>query len=125
MTPIRFLADENIDGPIVRQLQSDGHDVLWIAELAPGAQDDHVLLTANETGRVLVTSDHDFGELVIRLGRLTSGVVLVRLEGLSTLLKAALLSRAIATHATELAGAFTVVEPHRIRIRPIVGPTLP
>ena len=29
---MRFLADENMPGPVVAALRADGHDVLWIKE---------------------------------------------------------------------------------------------
>jgi predicted nuclease of predicted toxin-antitoxin system len=54
-----------------------------------------VLELANSDGRVLVTTDKDFGELVFRLRRVAFGVLLVR-----------------------LAGAFTVLTPSFVRIRP-------
>ena len=40
---MKFLADENIDRQIVRALRKAGHDVVYIAELDPGINDDQVL----------------------------------------------------------------------------------
>jgi len=40
---MRFLADENVPGPAVGALRRHGHDVLWIKELMPGAEDPVVL----------------------------------------------------------------------------------
>ena len=41
-----------------------GHDVLSARETAPRASDEALLALANEEGRVLITEDKDFGELV-------------------------------------------------------------
>jgi hypothetical protein len=78
---VRFLADEGAESQVVARLRSDGHDIDYIAELAPGITDDDVLDRANSAGRLLVTVDKDFGELVFRLERVTSGVLPVRLSG--------------------------------------------
>lgn len=53
----------------------------------PGISDDIVLELANSEGVLLLTADKDFGELVFRLRRVSSGVVLVRLAGLSPIKK--------------------------------------
>jgi len=65
-----------------------------------------------------VTVDKDFGELVFRLRRTTSGVLLLRLSGLSSNDKAAVVAAAARDHAHEMLGAFTVISPGAIRIRP-------
>ena len=114
---IAFIADENVDAPIVKRLRGDGHDVVSVAELAPGIDDDQVLQLANDQQRILLTSDHDFGELVFRLGRSTSGIVLLRLHGLTADRKADITSASIRAHATKLARNFTVIAPDSIRIR--------
>jgi hypothetical protein len=33
---MNFLADESVDQPVVERLRVDGHDVLAVAEMAPG-----------------------------------------------------------------------------------------
>lgn len=112
-----LLADENVDRAIVDRLRIDGFDVVWIAETAPAAEDEHVLALATADARVLVTSDKDFGELVFRQGRANAGVVLIRLPGLSPADKADVVARALAAHSRELAGAFTVITSGLVRIR--------
>jgi hypothetical protein len=37
---MNLLADENIPASIVRALQDDGHDVVWIRSEAPGISDE-------------------------------------------------------------------------------------
>lgn len=116
---MNFLADENIDRQIVEHLRQDGHFVWYVAEMEPGISDDLVLDLANQEGALLLTSDKDFGELVFRLRRIASGVVLIRLSGLSITSKAEILTRVINQRTNELLGAFTVVTPTAIRIRKI------
>ncbi len=73
------------------------------------------LAVANQA--VLLTSDKDFGELVYRQGLATTGVVLIRLAGLSASRKADLTSLALTKHSAGLAGCFTVLRPGNIRLR--------
>ncbi len=75
---MRFVADEGVEARIVERLRFEGHDVDYVAELAPGITDDEVLDLSNAGQRVLITVDKDFGELVFRLRRLAAGVLLLR-----------------------------------------------
>jgi len=114
---MNLLADEGIDRSIVARLRHEGHDVISVAELAPSITDDEVLQRANDEGALLITADRDFGELVFRLGRVHTGVVLLRLSGLPTPAKADVVSEAFRDHAGEFAGAFSLISPGIVRIR--------
>ena len=103
-------------------LRTDCHATVYIAELSPSVTDDQVLDEANARSALLVTADKDFGELVYRLGRIHTGIVLIRLAGLSTSAKADIVSELFRDHAAELTGAFCVIAPGSIRIRQISNP---
>ncbi len=45
--PMKLLADESVDRPIVERLRDDGHEVVYVAELSPSIGDDEVLQKAN------------------------------------------------------------------------------
>lgn len=114
---MNFLADEGIDKHIVDRLRQDGHNVVYIAEEAPGITDDVILDMANQQFALLLTRDKDFGELVYRLNRVTQGVILARLDGVLSETKANIVSIAVTTHGLEMVNAFTVISPGNIRIR--------
>lgn len=114
---MKFLADESVDRQVVDQLRIDGHEVWYVSEMEPGIPDDLVLSRANQEMAILVTADKDFGELVFRQKRISMGVILTRLAGLSPGQKAELVSAAISQHIPELESAFTVIVPGSIRIR--------
>jgi predicted nuclease of predicted toxin-antitoxin system len=65
----------------------------------------------------LVTADKDFGELVFRLHKAAHGVVLVRLAGLSPLLKGQIVADALRVHGEEMLRGFSVITPGGVRIR--------
>jgi predicted nuclease of predicted toxin-antitoxin system len=112
-----LVADESVDRPIVERLRRDGHDTLYVAELSPSITDDEVLREANSRKALLLTEDKDFGELVYRLGRVHTGVVLIRLAGLQLSSKAEMVAKVLQVHAAELPGAFSVITPGAVRIR--------
>jgi predicted nuclease of predicted toxin-antitoxin system len=111
-----FLADENLDFPIIDALRNEGYDILSISELSPSIEDNEVLKIANHENRILLTSDKDFGELVFRLKLISSGIVLFRIPELSNKEKAALAVKCIEEFQAELQGSFSVVTQNKIRI---------
>jgi predicted nuclease of predicted toxin-antitoxin system len=114
---VNLLADESVDRQIVDRLRRAGHKVRYVAEMEPGIPDDIVLNPANQEADVLLTADKDFGELVFRQGRLMSGILLVRLAGLSPARKAGIAASAVNQHSPELPSAFAVLTPGSFRIR--------
>ena len=61
---IRFLADESCDFCIVRELRSNGYDVLAVSEEFASASHLLVLRRAVDEKRILLTEDKDFGEWI-------------------------------------------------------------
>ena len=114
---MRLLADESVDFPIVALLRENAHDVIFVAELAPGISDAEVLHRAVEEKRLLIAADKDFGDLVFREKQPTEGVVLIRLAGLAPTEKATLVVQVFQEHAEDIIGAFTVITPRMVRIR--------
>jgi len=114
---MKFIADENVDRQVVERLREAGHLVSYVAEIDPGTSDEDVLAIANREAALLLTADRDFGELIFRQRHVTTGVVLVRLGGQTQTKKAEIITSALRKHDVELIGAFTVITPHRIRIR--------
>lgn len=115
---MNLLADESVDGPIVEALRQSGHTVAYVAEFTPGIADEEVLREANRLEALLITADKDFGDLVFRRRLVHSGVVLLRLSGMSNGQKADLVAAVFRDRASELQSSFSVVSQHQVRIRP-------
>jgi predicted nuclease of predicted toxin-antitoxin system len=114
---LKIVADESVEGRVVAKLREGGHSVIYIAELHPGITDDDVLNIAETEADLLLTSDKDFGDITFLQRKSKVGIVLARLQTLSSEQKAHILSSVIDEHADELSGAFTVVTPSSVRIR--------
>jgi predicted nuclease of predicted toxin-antitoxin system len=74
---------------------------------------------ANADGRVLVTEDRDFGELVVRQRLGVAGVLLLELDRLANSAEADRLADVVSRHADKLLGSLVVIEPARVRLRPV------
>ena len=61
---LKFLADVNIEEPIVALLRTKGFDVKWVPEFNPVLDDAALLRIAQTEKRILLTNDKDFGELI-------------------------------------------------------------
>jgi hypothetical protein len=61
-----LLADENVSRLIVERLRAAGFDAKSIGATSAGASDNVVLAIATGEGRILITEDRDFGEMVVR-----------------------------------------------------------
>ena len=113
---MRLLLDTCIWGGARRELQVQGHDVIWAGEWPEDPGDDEILERAYREARVLVTLDKDFGELAIVRGMPHAGII--RLVNLGTSQQAVTCLRVIRIHEDDLkAGAIITAEPNRLRIR--------
>jgi hypothetical protein len=114
---LKLLADECCDRALLHTLVALGHDVLDVADLAPGSSDDDVLALAVTSGRLLFTEDRNFGELVFAGQGASDGVRYVRFPGNARQARLRLVPEFIAEHGHALPGAFTVLTPSGARIR--------
>ncbi len=114
---MKLLTNENVAGSVVKALRDAGFDVLSAKESMRGAPDPQVLARAASEHRVLVTHDKDFGDLAVRQGLpATSGVILVRLQGLD---RDALVRRLVSalTSRSDWAGHMSTLTKDKIRMR--------
>jgi predicted nuclease of predicted toxin-antitoxin system len=117
---MKFLLDQDVYALTARFLAEQGHDVVTASQLGLSrAQDSDLLKRAADDGRIFVTRDRDYGNLVFVHGT-GSGVIYMRMlpstmEAVHTEMK-----KVLETYSeTELAKAFVVVEGNRHRIRKV------
>jgi len=116
---MRIIANENIPGDAVNALKQAGHDVIWIRTEAPGIKDCIILEMAQRDKLLIITFDKDFGELAFRYGLPAQcGVILFRMPPLSPESLVRFIVQAV-NKRDDWCGIFAVVEPDRIRIRPL------
>ena len=89
--------------------------------VASGATDAEAPRRAREEGRLLLTEDRDFGELVFRSKSAVPGLVLLRVDAEYAFLKWTRLESAIGKFGDSLFGRYVVIEEARFRSRPLRG----
>ncbi|WP_432419284.1 DUF5615 family PIN-like protein [Gracilimonas sediminicola] len=72
---------------------------------------------ANQSSSILLTEDKDFGELVIRLGKNHSGIILVRIDGRPNEHEIDRACRLVTEHYKEMTNNFSVITENKLRIR--------
>ena len=114
---MRFLLDESADTRLGNYLADLGHDVTSVAgHHSQSLRDPEVLAIANREGRILITNDRDFGELVFPHHQPHTGVILFRLRTTALVTKVERLSYILSRYANQL-DQFLVVTEHRVRVR--------
>lgn len=114
---MKFLVDESSDARLAAHLKLLGHDATTVAQdYSPSIEDADVLAIAQGQGRILITNDRDFGELVFRLGQPHAGVILLRLTTTRLAVKIERLDHVLHTYADRL-DHFVVVTEKTVRVR--------
>jgi predicted nuclease of predicted toxin-antitoxin system len=97
-------------------LRNAGHEVALVADWPSDPGDEIILAEAAADGRILITLDKDFGELVIARGQAHGGII--RLVNISARRQSTYCTQVLANYAAELQNrAIIAVEPGRVRIR--------
>lgn len=117
---MRWLADECVDAGLVAALRGAGHDVVYVAEIASGLGDTEVLWQAQAEGRLFLTEDEGFGDLVFRSEMAVPGIVLLRINPVRQALKWTRLEAAVGQFGERLLGRYLVIEEARLRSRPLL-----
>lgn len=117
---MKFLADE--DFPIfgVKLIDNAGHDIRSIRLDSPGIEDEEVLELALKEGRIILTFDKDYGELIYHKGYTPPpGLIFFRLITYYPQEPAEILLKLIEQKTIKLEDMFTVVKRNKIRQRPL------
>lgn len=115
---MKFKLDENL-GPSMREVFiRRGHDCLMVREQAlGGAVDARVFAATVSEDRILVTMDHDFGNVLIYPPGRTAGIAVLNPPGTvsRTLLRDLAEALLVALEQRSIRGKLWIVEPSRIR----------
>ena len=116
---MKFLLDENLSYRHAARLQADGHDAVAAAESSlGGASDAAVRSAAITSGRILVTLDADFGNIIRYPPKGTPGIIWMRLHPPSEAKIEQAIDRCLdKLNEKDLAGKLAVVDEDKIRVR--------
>lgn len=121
---MKLLANENIPIFSIVALRNAGHDVLSLSEKSPGMADEAALALAREQGRIIVTFDRDYGELLFGRGLPSPlSVIYLRFTPQTSAEPAEILHALFEHGEAEVEGYFLVVERDSFRRRPLPRPS--
>jgi len=123
---MKFLVDNPVSPLVADVLRRDGHDAIHVLDYGlQAAPDDVIFARASQEGRIVVTSDTDFGLLAARMKIERPSIVLLHHSfPHRPSEQARILTRNLAQLSTALEqGSLVVLERRRIRIRllPIIS----
>ena len=112
---MRLLVDACPGRRLAQWLRQNGHDVFEADSISPDPEDIALLELAASSGRIMVTIDTDFGELIFRGGQVHAG--LVRIPDVPVQQRIALLEEVIRRYQTKLEErAIITLRGGRIRV---------
>lgn len=122
---MKLLLDQGLPRGAAEQLRAIGIDTIHTGEIGYARAEDSVIIErARVEGRIVVTLDADFHNLLAFSGASEPSVIRIRIEGLKADALTRLLQKVLAEWAEELeTGALMAVQPERIRVHrlPILG----
>lgn len=117
---MRFLIDNALSPVLAERLKETGHDAAHVRDYdLQAADDEQILVRAQEEERVVVSADTEFGTLLATRRERTPSIILFR-HGTQRRPESQaeiLLSNIEAVEADLAVGSIVVFEPSRIRIR--------
>lgn len=118
---MKILVDECLSTQVVPLLVSAGHDAIHAFDAGLQGQSDQAVMSLSRLeGRVLLTSDTDFGELLATSGDRLPSVILLRRRFKSPQDQVALILANLAAVEADLrAGSLVVFTSSLVRVRPL------
>jgi len=113
---MRLLVDECVGPSVVRWLRENNYDAISAFEDCRGWEDKSILEKAYSEGRIVITMDKDFGDMVFRMKLPHCGVMLLRCGYCGPSKKISMIKKALSLPESDLSGRFVVVTETAIRI---------
>jgi len=124
---LKFPIDNALSHLLAFHLRNSGHDAVHVRDYRlHAAEDEAVLARADPEGRILVTTDTDFGDFLAESGSNGPSIILSRRASGEPDIQFELLRRILEGIGDSLNdGCIVVVEPGKVRIRTLpIGESL-
>lgn len=118
---MKFLANENFPIPSMKLLRERGFDITHVAEDCPSEKDEAIMRMAREQGRIIITFDRDYGELVFKHRQPSpAGVIYLRFDPMYPIEAGEVIIDLLLSGMISFLGKFTVISGDgHIRQRPL------
>lgn len=119
MAKIKFLANVNVEKPLIDFLNEKGFDIKWVTNIDKRMPDDRVCELANSEQRIIITNDKDFGEIVFYQKKIAYGIILLRVKGQKSAEKIVVLDKLLENYQDKIANHFVVLTKTKFRFIPL------
>jgi len=114
---MKFLIDMGVGKKVEKWFRENNYDVKCMRDINIRSKDSDILKLAASEGRMIITMDKDFGELVYNTGMLHAGVLILRLEDTKGEGKVDIVNRIVTGFSEKIENKFCVFQDGRPRIR--------
>ncbi|HEX9732287.1 MAG TPA: DUF5615 family PIN-like protein [Thermoanaerobaculia bacterium] len=115
---MKFLVDVGVGTGVEEHLRKSGYDTKTIRSIDPTMDDLAIIRLAHDEGRMVITMDKDFGELVYHSATRHAGVLLLRLDDATGEEKRRVVAAILSAYADRIKNCFCVYQKGKLRIRP-------
>ncbi len=119
MRQIKFLANVNVEKPLIDFLNEKGFDIKWITNIDKRMPDDRVCEIANSEQRIIITNDKDFGEIIFYQKKIVYGIILLRVKGQNSSEKIILLEKLLENYSDKIINHFVILTKKKFRFIPL------
>ncbi len=119
MKQIQFLANVNVEKPLIDFLNEKGFDIKWVTNIDKRMPDNRVCEIANSEQRIIITNDKDFGEIVFYQKKIAYGIILMRVKGPNSAEKIILLDKLLENYMDKITNHFVVLTGTKFRFIPL------
>ena len=114
---LKFLVDVGVSKQVEEYLREQGYDTKTVRAIDSRMFDSEIIRLATSEGRMVITMDKDFGELVYRSSMEHSGVLLLRLEDATGTEKLQVVKHIMKNYSDRIKNCFCVFQNDRFRIK--------
>ena len=114
---IKLLMDVGVGKKVDLWLLNHGYNVKRARDINPRMPDHEILRMAVTEGRMVVTMDKDFGDLVYNSGQPHAGVLLLRLEDANSDEKIKVVKAILEKYSERICNNFCVYKDGKLRIK--------
>lgn len=109
-TTLKFIAYLYPDSEVISLLRQQEYDIFYVANGDSNFNEDSICQKANAENYVLLTADEPTASRIANANRVTTGVLLVKLENENAAIaRAKIVTNAIAQHANEIPAAYSTL----------------
>lgn len=117
---MKFIVDEST-GKAVAEFLNKKYDTVYVGKDHKGIEDREIMDKADGEERIIVTNDKDFGELAVKEGKESEGILILRLEIETPENKIKTVENILKEHRDKLENNLVIAKEDQIKTRKLIN----